>query len=270
MDELVVRDLGRMRYEPAFEEQCRVHAAAVAGGADTLLLVEHEPVATTSKRPDARQHLLAGKAMLAQHGVEVCATNRGGDITYHGPGQIVAYPIINLSPRTGKFPQGAFPAVRGGSEIPGVSEVSEGRGLNLRQYVWLLEQTIIDTVAQFGIAAHRDAGAVGVWVGEKVGGAKTDPNAANHTSQAAKIAAIGVRISRWVTMHGLALNVTTNLDHFKLIVPCGLAGRPVTSMKRQLGERCPTMDAVKQVLVAQLRRNLRSDRPHSPGQLPAR
>jgi len=260
MNELTVRDLGRMGYEAAFAEQRRVHAEVVRGGGDVLLLVEHEPVVTISKRPDARAHLLADHAMLASQGVAVCQTDRGGDITYHGPGQIVAYPIIDL----------------------------RHRKLNLRQYVWLLEQTVIETVGRFGIEAHRDACAVGVWVGGKseVGSGKSEagsgesevkpqaanrkPQCASRTASSAKIAAIGVRASRWVTMHGLALNVRTNLAHFGLIVPCGLAGRPVTSMERELGGRCPTMEEVKRVLVERLAERLREGAAGVSDELPDR
>ncbi|MHB1156888.1 MAG: lipoyl(octanoyl) transferase LipB [Phycisphaerales bacterium] len=253
MNELTVRDLGRMGYEAAFAEQRRVHAEVVGGGGYVLLLVEHEPVVTISKRPGAREHLLAGEAMLARQGVAVCQTDRGGDITYHGPGQIVAYPIIDL----------------------------RRRKLNLRQYVWLLEQAVIETAGRFGIEAHRDACAVGVWVGGlsdvgcgmsdvKTQAAPRKTQGANRTAPSAKIAAIGVRASRWVTMHGLALNVRTNLSHFGLIVPCGLAGRPVTSMERELGERCPTMDQVKRVLAERLTERLREGAAGAPDTLPDR
>lgn len=170
-----------------------------------LLLVEHDPpVITISARKTARQHLVATPDMLARAGVEVCETDRGGDITYHGPGQLVVYPILDLNTL----------------------------GLRLHGYMRLLEQVVIDTLARFGIEGHRDEAATGVWVGDS------------------KICAMGVRVSRWVTMHGLALNVTTNLDHFDLIVPCGLVGRGVTSMARELGEACPSMDEVKEALAS--------------------
>jgi lipoate-protein ligase B len=221
-----VEDLGRLAYEPAFERQRQVHAAVLAGERpDTLLLVEHEPVVTVGRRPRADRHIVASPELLRRQGVEVCPTNRGGDVTYHGPGQIVAYPIVDLN----------------------------ARGLNLRQYVWLLEQAIIDTLAAWGIEGRRDAEAVGVWVG----GDAPDPHARPGDRRAsgcgeAKIAAIGVRAQKWVTMHGLALNVDPNLDHFRLIVPCGLADRPVTSMKQQLGPRCPAQADVRQTLTCKL------------------
>jgi len=165
-----------------------------------LLLLEHDPpVVTITKRPGAADHLIATEEQLALAGVEVCKTDRGGDITYHGPGQLVAYPILDLNML----------------------------GLNLHAYMRFLEEIVIAVCSSFGVEAQRDTGATGVWVGD------------------AKICALGVRVRRWVTTHGLALNVSTNLDHFGLIVPCGLAGRPVTSLSRELGDRCPTMPEVK-------------------------
>lgn len=181
---------------------------APTGQVGRLLLVEHEPVITVSRRPTATDNLSATPEMLAAAGVAVEPTDRGGDITYHGPGQLVAYPILDLN----------------------------RLGLNLHAYMRLLEQVVIDTVAAFGVVGDRDESATGVWV------AQPDANAA-------KIAAMGVRVRRWITMHGLALNVATNLDHFDLIVPCGLAGRSVTSLQRELGDAAPTMDQVKAKLV---------------------
>lgn len=214
-ESLPVVDLGRMAYAPAVEVQRRYHADVVAGERpSTLLLVEHDPVITMGRRAKT-DHLLADPDQLKRQGVDVVATDRGGDVTYHGPGQLVVYPIVQLN----------------------------DMGLNLRSYVRALEQAIIDTAAEFGIAAQRDACAVGVWV----------PTAAGAT---AKLAAIGVRAERHVTLHGLALNVCPDLDHFKLIVPCGLAGRAVTSMAEMLGDRCPTMETTKARLALHLDRAL--------------
>jgi lipoate-protein ligase B len=225
--DLVFRDIGRMRYGAAFEVQQKLHAEVLAGGAPpTILFVEHEPVVTISKRASARQNLIAAPALLEKLGVEVHDTDRGGDITYHGPGQLVAYPILPL----------------------------ERFGLNLRAYVRLLEQVIIDTVAHWSIAAHRDVCAVGVWVGGRT--EQREGDACSVEKSGAKIAAIGVRVKRWVSMHGLALNVTTNLDHFKLIVPCGLAGRPVTSMKQELGAACPSVAEVMEKMRGEFTRQL--------------
>ncbi len=169
-----------------------------------LLLVEHDPpVITVSRRAGAREHLVATDTQLAAAGVEVAETDRGGDITYHGPGQLVVYPILDLNML----------------------------GLRLHGYMRFLEQLVLDTLAAWGIEGRRDETATGVWVGDS------------------KICAMGVRLSRWVSMHGLALNVTTNLEHFDLIVPCGLTGRTVTSLHQELGEACPPIAQVKDVVV---------------------
>jgi lipoyl(octanoyl) transferase len=157
---------------------------------DTLLLVEHPHVLTLGVRGDGgRSHILATDEALASRGIEIHETGRGGDITYHGPGQIVGYPIIDLNPDR----------------------------RDVHRYVRDLETVLIRTAADYGIDAGRIEGLTGVWVGDE------------------KLAAIGVRIARWITSHGFALNVTTNLDHFALIVPCGIADRGVTSLSRLLG-----------------------------------
>lgn len=231
-----------MAYQPAYARQVQaldsVLAARERGEARAghLLFVEHDPpVITISRREAARAHLLATPEQLAQAGVTVEETDRGGDITYHGPGQLVVYPILDLN----------------------------AIGLNLHGYMRLLEQIVIDVCVGFGVAAHRDACATGVWVGEESEGIKPSSHQAIEPDQTcarrgggAKIAALGVRVRRWVTMHGLALNVTTNLDHFGLIVPCGLAGRGVTSLQRELGARCPSMDEVKGAMEAACRARL--------------
>lgn len=216
---LRIIDLGRMAYEPAYHMQCQhVEGVVASRGRQNgpphlgrILLVEHEPVITVSRRAESGKHLLASPEMLAREGVALAPTDRGGDITYHGPGQLVVYPILDLN------------------------------ALNVRvhELMRLMESAVIDCCADFGVTGERDACATGVWV-PRPGGT------------AAKLCAMGVRIRRWVTMHGLALNVTTNLDHFDLIVPCGLAGRKVTSLQRELGEGCPGMDTVKSALVAHL------------------
>jgi lipoyl(octanoyl) transferase len=183
MRECVVEDLGRMSYRAAFEIQSRIASERKQGvGVDHLLFVEHPHVITIG-RDGHRENLLAPEATLRQAGIELYETDRGGDVTYHGPGQIVAYPIIDL--REWKRDVGAF--------------------------VRAIEQVLIDTLADFGIPSRRIAGLTGVW---------TDQG---------KIAAIGVHLSRWVSTHGWALNVSTDLRYFEHIVPCGLA-KPVTSM----------------------------------------
>jgi len=212
---LQVRDLGRMPYELALEVQRELQREVIAGrGGDDapmhLLLVEHDPaVITVSRRRGARTHLLAAPEHLAREGVVVAETDRGGDITYHGPGQLVVYPILDLNVL----------------------------GLRLHSYMRFLEQVVIDTLGVFGVTGERDPEATGVWVGDE--------------ATTRKISAMGVRVSRWVSMHGLALNVTTKLDHFRLIVPCGLVGREVTSLERELGASCPSMDEVKREIVDQ-------------------
>ena len=212
----VFEDLGRIGYEQALELQRVRHAEVVASrtrepgtgiGGLHILLLEHDPVITLTRRPGVRQHLLASPEALAARGVQLVDTDRGGDITYHGPGQLVAYPILDLNLL----------------------------GLRIHPYMRLLEEVVIRTVAAFGIEAGRDPEATGVWVDVGQPGAR-------------KIAALGVRLSRWCSMHGLALNVEPDLDHFGLIVPCGLHDRSVTSLRAELGDDCPSLEEVKQVL----------------------
>jgi lipoyl(octanoyl) transferase len=216
MDVLRVTDLGRMSYRAAYEVQCqrldellaaRSHGARIGD----LLLVEHDPVITVTARPGARGHVLVDAARLATLGVEVCPTDRGGDVTYHGPGQLVAYPIVDLN------------------------------RLNCRlvDYLRSLESVVIATLAGFGVRGERDSTATGVWA--------DDGGGTLH-----KVCAIGVRVRRWITMHGLAINLDPDLAHFGLIVPCGLHGRPVTSLRRLLGDSCPPMAEVKSALSAHL------------------
>jgi len=169
---------------------------------DQLLLLEHPPVITLGRGGDVR-NLKASTSTLEAERVRFFETTRGGDITYHGPGQLVGYPIIHLG---------------------------EGNR-DVRKYVTKLEEVLIRTVAEFGITAERADGKRGIWVGND------------------KIAAIGVRIARWVTSHGFALNVTTNLDHFRLITPCGLHGTGVTSIS-QIAGRDVSLDEVREIVAA--------------------
>lgn len=183
MRDLVVRNLGRMSYREALEIQQRIATERKQGlGTDQLLFVEHPHVLTTG-RNGHEENILASEAVLRSAGIELHETDRGGDVTYHGPGQIVAYPVMDL--REWKRDVGAF--VRG------------------------IEQVLIDALSDFGIDARRIARCTGVWVGD------------------AKIGAIGVHLSRWISTHGWALNVAPDLSYFQYIVPCGLA-KPVTSM----------------------------------------
>ena len=192
MRPLEIRRLGRVAYDQALVLQRQlVEERRAEAVPDLLLLVEHPPVLTLGVRGDGgRSHILATPEALAASGIEVFETGRGGDITYHGPGQIVGYPIINLKPDR----------------------------CDVHRYVRDLEEVLIRVAADYGISAKRIEGLTGVWVGEE------------------KLAAIGVRISRWITSHGFALNHTTSLSHFDLIVPCGIADRGVTSLAK-LG--CP-------------------------------
>ena len=229
--DLRVRDLGRMPYAEAFSLQKRlqqevIEARARGASLGHLVLVEHHPpVITISRRKTARRHLVATDEQLAGAGVEIAETDRGGDITYHGPGQLVVYPILDLN------------ALR----------------LRIHSYMRFLEQIVIDTLVEFGIQGQRDKCATGVWVG---GGTTEESHGLESVGvgKPQKICAMGVRVSRWVSMHGLALNVTTNLDHFDLIVPCGLVGRTVTNMQQKLGDACPSMDQVKRAILAQFRK----------------
>ena len=188
---LIVRRLGRIAYADALAlQRALVEERKVGAIDDQLLLVEHPHVLTLGVRGDGgRSHILASPDLLASRGVDVYEAGRGGDITYHGPGQIVGYPIVDLKPDR----------------------------QDVHRYVRDIEEVLIRTAADYGIDAGRVEGLTGVWVGRE------------------KLAAIGVRIARWVTSHGFALNVTTDLDYFGLIVPCGIADRGVTSLERLLG-----------------------------------
>ncbi len=220
-----------MPYAKAFALQKRlqqevIEARARGASLGHVVLVEHHPpVITISRRKKARRHLVATDEQLAGAGIEIVQTDRGGDITYHGPGQLVVYPILDLN------------VLR----------------LRIHGYMRFLEQIVIDTLAEFGIQGQRDKCATGVWVG---GGTTEESHGLESVGlfKPKKICAMGVRVSRWVSMHGLALNVTTNLDHFDLIVPCGLVGRTVTTMQRELGDACPSMDEVKRAILAQFRK----------------
>ena len=196
---LVVRRLGLVRYADGLEMQRALADQRAAGEIDdTLLLLEHPHVLTLgAKSGQSRSHVLATPERLAELGVELHETGRGGDVTYHGPGQIVGYPIISLKPDR----------------------------CDVHRYVRDLEEVMIRVTAEYGFQAGRIAGLTGAWVG------------------AEKIGAIGVRIQRWVTSHGFAFNVNTNLDFFRLIVPCGIADHGVTSLKRLTGHEVPIPEA---------------------------
>jgi lipoyl(octanoyl) transferase len=202
--ELEVRRLGVVPYGEALELQRTLVEERRAGRIpDVLLLLQHPPVITLGIRPDAsRANIIATPERLSQLGIEVHETGRGGDVTYHGPGQVVGYPIVDLKPDR----------------------------CDVHRYVRDLEDVMIRVCGDYGLTAGRIKGLTGAWIG------------------AEKVGAIGVRISRWITSHGFAFNVTTNLDHFQLIVPCGITDCGVTSLARATG-RTVSIGEVEAALV---------------------
>src|SRR5438309_3042034 len=198
---------------------------------DVLLLLEHSPVITLGRNAKAA-NIIALPELLARRGVELCECGRGGDVTCHGPGQIVGYPIFDL--------RGFATSER------------KRKTLGAIEYVRKLEDVLIRTCTDFGVSANPIPGLTGVWTaGPCRGGSSTRPDGAEprpHTEQqTAKIAAIGVHISRAVTSHGFALNVNTDLSYFDLIVPCGLESKPVTSMEKELGKQVPPQDVARSI-----------------------
>jgi lipoyl(octanoyl) transferase len=210
MNSCLIVDLGLMGYADAFALQNRIVAARKAQAIEDVLLLCEHPHVITLGRNGSREHLLASERVLHQQGVEFQASNRGGDITYHGPGQIVGYPVINLG------------AIR----------------RDVVWYVRMLEEVMIRVCTDFGVAVGREAGKTGVWVSGAEKAEVLPPRAPSSQSGGGeKIGAIGVHISRWVTSHGFALNVATDLRFFDLIVPCGIVGRAATSLEKVLGRR---------------------------------
>jgi lipoyl(octanoyl) transferase len=202
-------DLGLIAYAEAWDLQKRVVAARKAGVFEDVLLFSEHPHVITLGRSGNRANLLASESVLRQKGVEYFETTRGGDITYHGPGQIVGYPILNLG------------AIR----------------RDVVWYVRALEEVMIRASAEWGVSANRIAGKTGIWVGE--------------ANSEEKLGAIGVHISRWVTSHGFAYNVATDLRYFDLIVPCGIAERQTTSLEKLL-QRKVLLDEIRPLLGKQL------------------
>jgi lipoyl(octanoyl) transferase len=201
---------------------------------DAILVLEHTPVITLGRNAKS-SNVLASPEMLTRRGVEVFECDRGGDVTFHGPGQLVAYPIFDLR---------GFP-----------SENSSRKTLGVIDYVRRLEEVLIRTCANYGIPAKRIAGLTGVWTADQAASemaeSATQPDGRERPSphgllvsdgREAKIAALGVHISRGVTSHGLALNVNTDLSFFDLIIPCGITSKPVTSMQKELGRAVPMED----------------------------
>jgi lipoyl(octanoyl) transferase len=199
---LLISNLGHTRYADAWKLQQEVWTLRHAKGIqDILLFTEHEHVYTLGKSTDDN-HLLASERELKISGTDVFHIDRGGDITYHGPGQIVGYPIIDLN----------------------------NYFLDIHRYLRSLEEVIIRTIAAYGILGQREKGMTGVWVNNE------------------KIAAIGVKVSRWVTMHGFALNVNTDLSKFDRIIPCGIFHKGVTSMQRTM-DRDVSIESVQEAIV---------------------
>jgi lipoyl(octanoyl) transferase len=213
-----VLQLGTIDYAGGLRLQQRLVELRKEGRiGDVLLLLEHTPVITLGRNAKA-SNLIASPELLTQRGVEVFETNRGGDVTFHGPGQIVGYPIFDLR---------GFPSNSDKRPTMGVIE-----------YVRGLEEVLIRTCADFGIPTKRIPGLTGVWTDHVGAGVPTCPVEHSSTENPeAKIAALGVHISRAVTSHGFALNVNADLSFFDLIIPCGIANRPVTSMQKELGKQ---------------------------------
>ena len=198
----VVRQLGQIEYREAYELQKELLEKRVNGQiADTLLLLEHLPTITVGKAGKL-ENVLVSQTELASAGVSLILTDRGGDVTYHGPGQIVGYPILDL----------------------------RERNRDVHRYVHHLEEMLIRTLADYSIKSERDPSHAGVWVNDE------------------EIAALGLRIHKWITMHGFALNVNTDLNHFSLINPCGFTNKTATSMARLLGYQLSTGEVTRRLL----------------------
>jgi lipoyl(octanoyl) transferase len=232
-----VLQLGTLDYATGLRLQQRLVELRKAGQiGDVLLLLEHTPVITLGRNAKAA-NVIASPERLAERGVEVFECDRGGDVTFHGPGQIVGYPIFDLR---------GFP-----------SNAGKRKTLGAVEYVRRLEEILIRTCADFGIATKRVAGLTGVWTDINPLSSRPEENdsPANRppesrdllSSHEAKIAAIGVHISRGVTSHGFALNVNTDLSFFDLIVPCGITAKPVTSMQKKLGKQLPLQDVAHSI-----------------------
>lgn len=202
MNQLLTINLGRTRYADAWDLQRKCFSARLARRIpDVLLLTEHEPVYTLGKGADAN-HLLATDGELIEKKIDVFNIDRGGDVTYHGPGQLVGYPILDLN----------------------------NYYLDIHRYLRDMEEVLIRTTQDFGIGAQRSDGLTGVWVKNE------------------KIAAIGVKVSRWITMHGFAFNVNTDLSYFDRIIPCGIFNKGVTSLRALKGKDVAMADVEESVV----------------------
>jgi len=211
--------LGRVAYDESLRLQAELVERRYQGRVgNVLLLLEHPPVLTLGRNAN-RSNVLASDALLASRGVTLHQINRGGDVTYHGPGQLVGYPIFDL---------------RG-------LRNSSGSRMGPVDFVRLMEEALIRLCGVYGVRAGRIAGLTGVWCGRPAGGNSLDESRGER-----KIGAIGIHVSRGITSHGFAFNVTTNLDDFRLINPCGLTDRPVTSLEREMaeGETAPSLESI--------------------------
>jgi lipoyl(octanoyl) transferase len=218
--------LGRVAYDESLRLQAELVELRFQGRIENvLLLLEHPPVLTLGRNAN-RSNVLASDALLASRGVTLHEINRGGDVTYHGPGQLVGYPIFDLR---------------------GLRNSSGGR-MGPVDFVRQMEEALIRLCGIYGVRAERIPGLTGVWCGGPAGGSALDESRGER-----KIGAIGIHVSRGITSHGFAFNVTTNLDDFRLINPCGLTDRPVTSLEREMagGEATPALESIAHQAAAQ-------------------
>jgi lipoyl(octanoyl) transferase len=197
---------------------------------NVLLLLEHTPVITLGRNAN-RRNVLAPPAVLERMGVKVFECDRGGDVTYHGPGQLVGYPIFDLR----SFPSLSPTASAEGFQVEHRGTESGKRTMGAVDYVRCLEEVLIRSCADFGVSAERVAKLTGVWTKPSSGPPAVFGEGQDQPAAQAKIAAIGVHISRGITSHGFAFNINTNLSHFDLIVPCGITTKPVTSLSKKTG-----------------------------------
>lgn len=213
MREIVLQDLGQQSYKQVWDYQEELLQQKLASKKfgeqhpDYLLLVEHNPVYTLGKN-GKEKNLLINEESLKQKGIEFYHINRGGDITFHGPQQLVGYPIIDL----------------------------ENYKTDLGWYLRSLEEVIILTIAEYGLKGERSKGETGVWLDANIKGSER------------KICAMGIRCSRWITMHGFALNVNVDLNYFNFITPCGIENKQVTSMQKELGESVDIEEVKKKIM----------------------
>jgi lipoate-protein ligase B len=198
----LIYNLGLVEYARALKLQDEIVKERIAyGGSDVVLLLQHPPVLTIGASGGER-NIIVPRDTLAEHGISICRTDRGGNITYHGPGQLVVYPILDL----------------------------KTRGKDLHRYVRNLEEVVIRTLSDFSLQAHRISGYAGVWVGQ------------------AEVCAIGIKVTRWITKHGLAININNDMRYFSFIHPCGIPDKEVTSMSRLLGHQVAIGDVTPHIV----------------------